>query len=66
MPIIYLKKELYDAIIRRGDEPSTFVNLTVEAALERSGKQPSQSKPHHARPSHSSPNQTKPSQRKEA
>ena len=41
MPTIYLKKELYDAIVTKHQEPSKFVNEVVEKALkeERPKKQ---------------------------
>ncbi|MDO9332920.1 MAG: hypothetical protein Q7T57_00135 [Dehalococcoidales bacterium] len=34
MPTIYLKKELYDAIVTQHKEPSKFVNELVEKALK--------------------------------
>jgi len=34
MANIYLKKKLYDEIVRRGFEPTTFVNDSVEKALK--------------------------------
>jgi hypothetical protein len=34
MPTIYLRKDLYDAIIKRGEEPTNFVNRVVEKALK--------------------------------
>lgn len=36
MPTIYLRKDLYDSIIRQHKDPSTFVNKAVEAALKES------------------------------
>jgi len=35
MPIIYLAKELYDEIIRRGKRVNEFFNKTVKEALEK-------------------------------
>jgi len=34
MPQIYLRKELYDKIVKLGKDPSKFVNDHVEIALE--------------------------------
>lgn len=38
MPTIYLKKELYDAIVTKHQEPSKFVNEVVEKALKERPK----------------------------
>ncbi len=38
MPQIYLTKDLYDRIIRAGDEPTQFVHDAVAGALKRKEK----------------------------
>ena len=39
MPITYIRRDLYDEIINLGDEPSAFIDKTVEEALKlRRGK----------------------------
>ena len=41
MPALNLKKELYDELIRRGIDPTTFVNEIVEKHIKEA--QPSSS-----------------------
>ena len=38
MPQVYLKKELYDRIIRSKADITTFVNLAIAEKLEREKK----------------------------
>jgi hypothetical protein len=33
MPMIYIRKELYDTLIKGGRDPSTFINELVEKSL---------------------------------
>ena len=35
MPMIYLKAELYDAIVKRGERPAKFTNDAVEEKLKK-------------------------------
>ena len=35
MPIIYLAKELYDELIRKGEEPGAFVEQAVKEKLDK-------------------------------
>jgi len=39
MPTIYIKKELYDEIIKKGEEPNKFINQAVEKELKKEEKQ---------------------------
>jgi len=39
MPAIYLRRDLYDEILKRGSEPSSFVNRLVEEALWKRGEE---------------------------
>jgi len=34
MPMVYLKKELYDELVKLGKDPAKFVNELVEKKLE--------------------------------
>jgi hypothetical protein len=34
MPTVYLRKDLYDSIVRQRGDPSAFVNKVVEDALK--------------------------------
>jgi hypothetical protein len=36
MPVIYLKKNLYDKIINRGQDVGEYVNKTVKKELDQS------------------------------
>ncbi|MDD5510433.1 MAG: hypothetical protein PHI12_06470 [Dehalococcoidales bacterium] len=40
MPTIYLRKDIYDELVKSGKDPNTYVNNTVEAALKKEVKQP--------------------------
>ncbi len=37
VPTIYIKKELYDAIVKMGDDVSEYVNRVVEESLKKKG-----------------------------
>lgn len=37
MPNIYLRSDLYDAIVRAGQKPAVFVNDAVEKELAKKG-----------------------------
>ena len=37
MPTIYLRKDIYDEIIKRGKDPTRFVNSVTEGALKKNG-----------------------------
>ena len=34
MPTVYLRKDLYDAIVKNGNNPSEFTNKQIEEALK--------------------------------
>jgi post-segregation antitoxin (ccd killing protein) len=38
LPQVYLKKELYDQLVKKGLDVSEFLNATVEAALRQTGR----------------------------
>ncbi|MBA7629281.1 hypothetical protein ES703_36779 [subsurface metagenome] len=39
MPTVYLRKDLYDRIIKAGDDVASFVNKAVEAKLKPAKKE---------------------------
>ena len=38
MPTVYLRKDLYDRIVRMGNDPSSYVNKVVEKSLREGEK----------------------------
>lgn len=34
MPTVYIRKDLYDTIVKSGNEPSEFTNRMIEEALK--------------------------------
>jgi len=40
MPTIYLSKDLYDEIVKRGEDVAEFVNKAVKEALEKKEEKP--------------------------
>jgi len=38
MPIVYLRKKLYDEIVKRGHDVTDFVNKAVEETLKKEEK----------------------------